>query len=235
VVGADIYFSGQALGLKKEPLDGARYVWNFGDGLSKEGQNILHTYIYPGEYTVILNISSGQYSASDELLVKIVPNQIKISEANSDYIKIFNGSNETIDLSGWFLKAGNKTFIFPKNTIIRANSNLTIPSVNSGLNPASTAELLYPNGSLAFSWQKPVIEEIKETNKIKEIKTETEIKPEVKTVEAVEAENNQEQAAAPITLEDKNSLNSKSFIFIIIGVGLIGAAGLLFISRKHEQ
>ncbi len=231
VVGADVYFSGQALGLKKESLDGARYVWNFGDGSSREGQNVLHIYLYPGDYAVILNVSSGQYSASDELLVKIVASQIKISEADSDFIKISNNSNVTIDLSGWFLRAGNKIFIFPKNTIIKANSNLNIPSINSGLNPVSTAELLYPNGSLAFSWQKPVVEEIKEINEIKEIKTETEIKP--------EAENIQEQTAGVdvvnIEVKDKNFWDSKIFMFIVIGVGLVSVTGLLFIRRKHEQ
>ncbi|MBU2263634.1 lamin tail domain-containing protein, partial [Patescibacteria group bacterium] len=32
IAGADIKFSGRALGLQKEPLENARYLWSFGDG-----------------------------------------------------------------------------------------------------------------------------------------------------------------------------------------------------------
>ncbi|MCG2698987.1 PKD domain-containing protein, partial [Candidatus Parcubacteria bacterium] len=67
IAGADVYFSGKALGLKKEPLESARYLWNFGDGAISEGQNVKHVYKYPGEYIVILDISSGKYSASGRL------------------------------------------------------------------------------------------------------------------------------------------------------------------------
>ncbi len=48
IVGANAEFRGQAFGLKDEPLDNARYLWTFGDGTSKEGQNITHFYQYLG-------------------------------------------------------------------------------------------------------------------------------------------------------------------------------------------
>jgi hypothetical protein len=90
IVGADVYFSGQALGIEKEPLENARYLWNFGDGAIAENQNVKHIYQYLGEYIAVLDVSSGKFSTSDNLLVKVIPNQLKISEINKDFIKLTN-------------------------------------------------------------------------------------------------------------------------------------------------
>ena len=73
VVGADTYFEGKALGINKKNLENATFFWNFGDGEMKKGRVVLHTYHYPGDYIVNLNVSSGEYSNGDRLLVKSVP------------------------------------------------------------------------------------------------------------------------------------------------------------------
>ena len=81
IVGADVLFEGKALGIKKEPLENARYLWNFGDATSGEGKNIKHVYKYPHDnYIAVLNIYSGQYSASDRVDVKIAANELIISK-----------------------------------------------------------------------------------------------------------------------------------------------------------
>jgi len=152
VVGASAEFRGKAFGLKNEPLDNARYLWNFGDGSSKEGQNIIYFYRYPGEYTVVLNVSSGGYSASDYALVKAAPNNIFISEVKTGletWIELENGFKEEIDISGCQLKSGNQIFIFPQNSRIRAAANLVIPLSASGFilySGKSSVEFLYPGG-----------------------------------------------------------------------------------------
>jgi len=152
VAGAAVEFRGQAFGLKDEPLDNARFLWSFGDGASKEGRNITHVYQYPGEYIVILNVSSGEYAASDYLLIKAGPNQLSISESKPGFggwIELYNGSKEQIDISGCQLKSGNQIFIFPKSTLIRPNTYLVIPISVSGVVLAEgkgVIELLYPGG-----------------------------------------------------------------------------------------
>ncbi len=159
VVGASAEFRGQAFGLEDEPLDNARYLWVFGDGASKEGQNITHFYQYPGDYIVVLNVSSGKYSASDYLLAKAVPNQLFISEiktgsnspadSGAGWIELFNDSKEQLDISGWQLKSGSKIFIFPDSTLIRHNAYLVIPASVSGLvfpDGKNSIELLYAGG-----------------------------------------------------------------------------------------
>lgn len=155
-VGAAVEFRGQAFGLEDEALDNARFLWTFGDGSSKDGKNITHIYYYPGEYIIALNVSSGEYSASDYLLVKASPNQIFISEAKTgengpadggtSWVELENKSKEEIDISGCQLRSGNQFFIFPQATVIRPSAFLVIPSSISGIilpQEKGIIELLY--------------------------------------------------------------------------------------------
>jgi hypothetical protein len=151
-VGADTEFRGQAFGLEDEPLDNARYLWTFGDGASKEGKNITHTYQYPGDYIVALNVSSGDYSASDYLLIKAIPNQIFISEIKTgadSFVEFENKSKEEIDISGCQVKYQSQSFIFPQSTRIRPNAYLVIPSSVSDMifyDGKGIVEFLYSGG-----------------------------------------------------------------------------------------
>ena len=151
-VGANVEFRGQAFGLKDEPLTNARYLWVFGDGASKEGKNITHVYQYPGEYIVSLNVSSGEYSASDYLLIKAVPNQVFISEIKTGangWIELENKSKEEIDISGCQIKYNDQNFIFPQSTRMRPGAYLVIPSSVSGIifyDGKGIVELLYAGG-----------------------------------------------------------------------------------------
>ncbi len=157
-VGATTEFKGQAFGLEDEPLDNARFLWTFGDGASKEGKNITHFYQYPGEYIVVLNVSSGEYFASDSMLVKALPNQIFISEIKTgadSWIELENKSKEEIDISGSQIKYENQIFVFPQSTRIRPSAYLIIPSSVSGMifyPGKGVVELLYPGGFKADSF-----------------------------------------------------------------------------------
>ena len=157
VAGADVVLKGNALGFKKEPLENARYLWTPGDGSSKEGKNIRHIYKYPGNYIAVLLVSSGDIStsASDRINIKVIPNELRIIETKREFIKLKNGSGVILDVSGWFLKAGGAIFKFPDYSLVAANSELMISSDVSGIKFADnnfSAELLYPNGSVAFSY-----------------------------------------------------------------------------------
>lgn len=160
VVGADIEFKGEALGIKNYPLDYAKtkFAWNFGDGAYYEGRVVKHSYFFPGKYIAVLDISSGEHSASDRIIVNVLPNEViifEISQSDSR-VKIYNGSRETLDISFWQISYKNKNFIFPKNTFIRGKEYLTIPKEISGFDFSGIAQdkvkLLYPNGVEAASF-----------------------------------------------------------------------------------
>src|SRR3989344_592105 len=60
IVGADIRFDGRAYNRQKEILNNTRFLWNFGDGATAEGQTVLHHFEYPGRYAVILTIAENK-------------------------------------------------------------------------------------------------------------------------------------------------------------------------------
>lgn len=230
VAGADVYFSGQALGLQKEPLENARYLWNFGDGAIAEGQNVKHVYKYPGEYIVVLDVSSGKYSVSDRLIVKVLENNLKIIEANENYIKLHNGSNVELDISYWFLRAGNSLFKFPANTFIKTNRDLMIDFSVSGLKAENQkAELLYPNGSVAFSYSGPTIV-TNSTTVVESNPQKIEEKPKEPQIE--ELSTSTIQVANVISPTKSNSWGPEKWLMIVLGIGILAAGGLILVRRK---
>jgi len=157
VVGADILFRGEALGLIKKPLDGARYMWIFGDGSNSEGEKVLHYYNYPGEYVVILNASSGKYTASDRVIVKAIPANIEISSVGSgedSFVEIYNKTKYELNLSWWRLRAGGQFFNIPEDTIILPGRKIIFSSQYTKFNitERENIELLYPNSTVAYTY-----------------------------------------------------------------------------------
>lgn len=255
IAGADIVFSGKALGIKKEPLERARYLWNFGDGSTAEGQNVRHFYKYPGEYIAVLDVSSGEYSSADYMNVKIIANEIKIIEAGKDIVKISNDSSVNLDISGWFLRAGNKMFKFPPSTLIKANSVLPVSSSVSGfdfVNYGSEIEFLYPNGSLAYGFvasddsnniSKPLfnsqkIENSKVDNAVIKDSQKDFIKEASKIVENQETfyvkEENYQQSAAAFGRNAKKESDWKWWTLAGL-VGMVSSAGYLVNSKLKVQ
>ncbi|MBL7045151.1 MAG: lamin tail domain-containing protein [Parcubacteria group bacterium] len=154
VVGADTLFEGKALGLQKEPLKNARYVWNFGNGETKEGQNVLYYYDYPSEYVAILNVSSGQYSATSRIIVNAYSAEIALSKVESNFVEVYNKSNQELNLSWWQLEAQEERFMIPKDTIVLPNKKLILAKNITGLDTSvkESVSLLYPNGVEAISF-----------------------------------------------------------------------------------
>jgi len=150
IVGADTQFKGIATGLENALIENARFSWSFGDGDIQDGKNILHNYKYPGDYIVVLNISSGEYSASDRILVKALPADIVISDANNNFIELQNNSDYELNLSWWRIRSGENFFTIPKDTIVLPNSSLKISSKITGFyqNDLLQVFLLYPNGEI---------------------------------------------------------------------------------------
>lgn len=152
-VGAATTFAGRVWGLKKEPIENARMVWAFGDGASAEGASVEHTYYYPGEYTVILDASSGYYAASNRVRIIAVLPLVTLrtggDEARS-FVAVENRGGDELDLSGWKVESAGKTFTIPKNTLIGAHKTLTLASEITGLATptGSTASLHFPNGTV---------------------------------------------------------------------------------------
>ena len=153
-VGADLFLKGHTIGLEKKPIENARYIWNFGDGGSAEGETVSHVYRYPGEYIIMLAASSGKYSATDRMQVKVIPADVVIAEVVpgiDGYVVVGNNMSVEIDLSQWVLRTDKDVFLFPKNTIVLGKNKIILSPKTTGLIAETLmADLLYPNGSIAY-------------------------------------------------------------------------------------
>ena len=159
VVGAATTFEALALGLKNTPLAHTRYLWNFGDGSMAEGELVMHTYNHKGEYVVIVDASSAEYSAMDRVVIKVVEAVVEISligDTSDFFIELHNTSDYELNLSGWILQSGNEHFIVPRNTFILPHKKLVIGSdITQFAHPIARLSLLYPNGDEAYKYIGP--------------------------------------------------------------------------------
>ena len=137
------------------------YKWYLGDGATKDGAEITYTYQFPGTYLVTLEISSGERISIDQLRVFVFGGKAVISEffignsstasnAAGGWIEVYNPNNESLDLSGWILSAGNKNFIIPPFVIIPKGGFLVFSQQATGLDLSSSNKISvkYPSGLL---------------------------------------------------------------------------------------
>ncbi|AKM83803.1 TPA: hypothetical protein DCZ46_00485 [Candidatus Campbellbacteria bacterium] len=262
VVGADTLFKAFAVGKQNVPLKNVRYIWSLGDGSVKEGESVLHTYQYPGDYVVFLNITAGEYSASDRLTVSALPANIVISKVDNikGFIELFNQSSYELNLSWWHLESDGKKFDFPKDTIILPNKKLMISSkvTNLSLNDLNKIFLLYPNGEIVDKYiENRIIQNIsadssqqknssvtkspKAVNQNLVASEQTSIKDETKNINNnlekenlinVEEEQNQMAFVGGVDKKNKNSFNK--WLFLLIAIMIISIGGAVF-SKKSDK
>lgn len=155
LAGGEVYFEGLAYGISEDLMPKARFLWNFGDGMIGEGKNIKHTFYYPGNYVVNLNVSFGAYTSFDSMKINVSPADITVSEIKPGaYLEIKNDSTKISDVSGFGIAINDyKIFNFPKDTLFSPNSFLTLDTSTLGFEifPAGEIKILYPNGKILFS------------------------------------------------------------------------------------
>ena len=156
LAGVEEDFVGEAIGLIREPIVGARFWWNFGDGETAEGKSVGHSYRAPGIYTVALAVSSGEYAASDYVVVRVIPNKITIAEVTAGEggsVRIANPSGAGADIGGWIVEDdGGRRFFLPVHTIVGVGSEAAFANRVTGLMPDRKVILRYPGGSAAAEW-----------------------------------------------------------------------------------
>lgn len=109
------------------------FVWNFGDGSEGVGEVVSHTYMYPGDYVLILNVSGPRGKSVSRASVKIVYPEFSITQISKERVEIANNSKSEVSLFGRALVAGNKIFIFPRDTIIKAGQRISFGANITGL------------------------------------------------------------------------------------------------------
>jgi len=147
-------YTAHAYGELNEPLERARYIWNFGNGVTTEGENVLHHYDYPGEYVVFLTVSNidvTKLSGTDRMIVTALPAKIRIIEATPEFVTLENYDDRELDLSFWIIQSNVGSFTLPENTIVLAGGILILSYdvARLGIHDLS---ILYPNGESASTY-----------------------------------------------------------------------------------
>jgi len=253
IAGADVVFEGKAYGMQGETLPQARYFWNFGDGGTSSYQKTTHSYMYPGEYVVMLSVVSGEDSATSRLAVTVSPASLSISrveEGDSGFIELSNRSQEELSLSFWILEVGGRRFAIPEYTVILPSRTLVFPYATTGLKAAIgiPVRLLYPSGSPAYEyqWLKSIAKE-EEVNEIKVAVNDTKIEdvgswvgPIVKKEEMNDSEEvlsflaDTEVAAAVKSLPASSSRQSLIWLGGIGAIIIVSALGIMIHRRQKE-
>lgn len=153
LVGLPATFEGHIEGADKKPISGTQMKWSFGDGAVAEGWGITsvsHTYHYPGEYSVLLHLPAF-FVTSPRVRVRVIEPELALhveGHYGRTAVVIENRMNDDLDITGWQLFAGGKTFRFPM-TIIGAKKRVAFPSEITflGATAGVLPELFYPNGA----------------------------------------------------------------------------------------
>lgn len=134
VSGVPFEIDATTFGYGGEPLRMGKFVWNFGDGETKEEtthEKFTHIYRYPGEYLITLSYyrvyTSKTVDATDRIVIKAIPREVFISSVGNEadpFIELENKSNVEVDLSGWTIQGATRRFDIPTGTFLLPNKKI---------------------------------------------------------------------------------------------------------------
>lgn len=135
--------------------------WSFGDGTMVGGKSVSHTYSFPGEYNVLLNVTIGDTHMTDRTRVKVIEPSlsiVSIKKGQGGFVEIKNNSSDELNLQSFKVLSGDESFIFAPDTIIDSGASIKFPIIfsYSNNNPVS---IIYPDGPVATTYS-PRIESI---------------------------------------------------------------------------
>ena len=117
------------------------FVWNFGDGREGGGEVVSHTYMYPGEYVLMLNVAGPRGKAVSRINIKIVSPELAITNVSRERIEIANNSKSEVSLFGRALVTKDKVFAFPRDTIIKAGQKISFGADVTGLDASGQSSV----------------------------------------------------------------------------------------------
>jgi hypothetical protein len=164
--GGTLPFEGYALDSKSKKADGVSFSWVFGDGSNTTGTKVSHIYEYPGNYIVILNAElNGSRAVSRANILVFTPDiTLSLQEVETgEAIILSNNSVYELNIGGWKLRLGDIVYLFPEDTLVGAENEITIsPSLSKfKTNVSGKVVLLLPNDKIVAESVGFVVEEKK--------------------------------------------------------------------------
>lgn len=145
-------------GINKEKVILGKFIWNFGDGMKKEGSTsdpFEYIYDYPGEYVLSLSYADSPFDtksdAVDRLTIKVIPSGVVISSVGTyadPFVEIENNSSYEMSLNKWILKGSVHSFVIPEGMVILPNKKLKLSPKITGFdfNDLSSISIIDQSG-----------------------------------------------------------------------------------------
>ncbi len=226
----------RTLGDSTLKLKGGVYEWSMGDGSAYVKQNdtkIEHAYAYPGTYQLILSYYPSRLTYQEELplvvyrkkMTVVTPAITLTGSPQSGTISLKHTSSEDLDLSGWYLKVGNDSFMFPKNTIALARTDYTFTQRQMRFGyTGGVIELLYPNREVFTASAVPVAQQPRVSSRAV---SSTAQSPLAAVVYAAEPDVSQNVDPAPPEIQKQKSPAAFVVLFGFLGMILLAVIGSL--------
>ncbi|MFW0871294.1 MAG: lamin tail domain-containing protein [Patescibacteria group bacterium] len=149
MAGASYHFVGKVYGLEGGIIKDPLVRWNWGDGSSDRGNQAVHRYRYPGEYTLTFSASVLKYSDVDRVAIKVIPPALEIvmHPDLAGVMGIHNNSQYHLELSRYRISVADSEdtgYSFPDHSYINAYNTMWLDSDILGFNldGYSTLELI---------------------------------------------------------------------------------------------
>ena len=159
VAGNEIAYKAEVGDTDGAHFNSALVSWNFGDGTRVQGNNIYHTYEYPGSYVLIVDAVYGRDTIQKRFVVTVRESNLEFSYIDEKAVRITNIDSEEFDLSRWRVVEGLQVFQFPKGTYILPEGSLMLSSTVSQFPFSRAVKLTFPDGREVA--QKEVKKEVK--------------------------------------------------------------------------
>lgn len=147
-----ITFTGEAWYGDRESAT-ARTMWNFGNGYTDIGDEVVYAYDHPGEYIVTFSAKTYEEEVFTTLTIEVVDPDIVISniiEGPKGYVEIENKTDRQFDLSRWKIYSGGAYYRIAPYTFIAPRSKLRFNATRMNLDIIKpTTVLQYPDGTTA--------------------------------------------------------------------------------------
>mgnify|MGYP001253066805 CR=1 FL=1 len=199
---------------------GGKFEWSFGDGGSAYGEEVSHSYHYPGTYVVALNAQFYSEHAVAKTEIMVIEPNLEITDIgrktkNSlSFVEVKNNSPYDLNLYNWKLFGDSlKPFVFPKDTIVTAGKSVIFPEEVTGVLTLDTAYLHDQKDTERARYTPPVSEQPEpkkpETIEIKEASIEP---PQEKIVPLAPVQKPEPKEESKESAVEQAALVSESFV-----------------------
>lgn len=105
--------------------------WNFGDLHTTTGESVTHRFAYPGEYIVSVKATYKNFTATDRVVVTVLPLTLSVTKNAAGDVQLHNDAKYEVDVSGYVV-TGERAVTIPSGTYLRPKATLTIPHTQLG-------------------------------------------------------------------------------------------------------